>query len=272
MNAIEKYRQRAAGAQSLLCLGLDSRLERLPAAFLQAEQPLYAFNRSVIQATQPWLCAIKPNIAFYEAGGEPGLRALRLTMEWLRDRHPDILTICDAKRGDIGSTSEAYAGAIFDGLGFDAVTLNPWLGQDALMPFLEREDRACIILCRTSNPGAGEFQDLVADGRPLWQQVALAVSERWNSRGNCMLVMGATRPRELAEARQLVGDVPLLVPGIGAQGGDVAAVLRAGLDSQGGGLILNAARSILYAADPGAAARTLRDDINRERSRIRRDR
>ncbi len=268
MTAIAKYRRRVNEVDSLLCVGLDSRQERLPQLFQQQELPQYAFNRSIIQATHPWVCAFKPNIAFYEAHGETGLLALRRTMAWLRERHPDILTVCDAKRGDVGSTSAAYASAIFDGLGFDAVTLNPWLGRDALAPFLERSDRACIILCRTSNPGAGEFQDLPAGGRPLWQQVALAVSERWNKNGNCMLVMGATRPQELAQARQLVGDMPFLVPGIGTQGGEVAATLRAGLDAQGGGLIINAARSIIFAADPGAAARALRDEINQERSHL----
>lgn len=269
MNALAKYRRRVDEVDSLLCVGLDSRLERIPARFRQHEQPLFAFNRSIIQETHPWVCACKPNIAFYEAQGETGLLALRLTLEWLREQHPDILTICDAKRADIGSTSAAYATAIFDSLGFDAVTLNPWLGREALAPFLERSERACIILCRTSNPGAGEFQDLHCEGRPLWQRVALAVSEQWNDKGNCMLVMGATRPQELAQARQLVGDMPFLVPGIGAQGGEVAATMRAGLDAQGGGLILNAARSILFAEDPGAAARALRDEINQERSQVR---
>ena len=268
MTALAKYRRRVANVDSLLCVGLDTRLERIPERFRQEELPQFAFNRSIIQATHPWVCAFKPNIAFYEAQGEAGLLALRRTMAWLRERHPDILTICDAKRGDVGSTSAACASAIFDDLGFDAVTLNPWLGREALAPFLERGDHICIILCRTSNPGAGEFQDLPVAGRPLWQEVALAVSVRWNEQGNCMLVMGATRPQELAQARQLVGDLPMLVPGIGAQGGEIAATLRAGLDAQGGGLIVNAARSIIYAADPGAAARALRDEINVERSRL----
>jgi len=267
VSAIAKYRRRAATVDSLLCVGLDSRPERIPERFRQHETPLFAFNRSIIRATHPWICAVKPNLAFYEAQGESGWRALRLTLAWLREAHPDLLTICDAKRGDIGSTSAAYARAIFDGLGFDAVTLNPWLGRDALMPFLEREDRACIILCRSSNPGAGEFQDLPSAGRPLWQHVALAVCERWNAAGNCMLVMGATRPQALAQARRLVGDMPILVPGIGAQGGEVGTTLRAGLDTQGGGLLLNAARSILHAPDPGAAAQALRDEINQERAR-----
>ncbi len=267
MNALTKYRRRADAVASLLCVGLDLRLERIPPGMQQDEHPLFAFNRHVIDATHPWVCAFKPNIAFYEAHGEAGLLQLRRTVAWLRERHPDILTICDAKRGDIGSTSEASARAILDDLGFDAVTLNPWLGRDALMPFLERTDRACIILCRTSNPGAGEFQDLPVDGHPLWETVAQTVCERWNDQGNCMLVMGATRPQELARARQPVGDMPILVPGVGAQGADVAATVRAGLDARGGGLIINAARSIIQADDPGAAARELRDAINQERGR-----
>ncbi|MCY4023917.1 MAG: orotidine-5'-phosphate decarboxylase [Anaerolineaceae bacterium] len=268
MKAIAKYRRRARRVNSLLCLGLDSRTGRLPSRFLRNEHPLFSFNQHILQCTLESICAVKPNIAFYEAAGAAGLRSLRLTMEWLRVTQPDLFTICDAKRGDIGSTSAAYARAIFDDLGFDAVTLSPWLGRDALEPFLERDDKACIILCRTSNPGAGEFQDLKAGGRPLWQHVARAVRERWNERNNCMLVMGATRPAELAQARLLAGDMPILVPGVGAQGGDIAAVVHAGLDSGGGGLLINAARSILYAADPGVAARTLRDDINRERERM----
>lgn len=269
MKAIDKYRRRAQRVNSLLSLGLDTRLEQVPQRFLRENHPLFAFNRSLIQATHDCICAVKPNIAFYEAHGAQGLLALRLTMEWLRANHPDILTICDAKRGDIGSTSEAYADAIFDGLGFDAVTLNPWLGRDALQPFLRRDDRACVILCRTSNPGAGEFQDLESDGCPLWLQVVQAVSEGWNERGNCMLVMGATRPQELARARRHAGEMPILVPGIGAQGGDVAAALRAGLDSRGGGLIINASRSIIHAENPRQAALALRDEINRERCRAR---
>ncbi|MCY4527382.1 MAG: orotidine-5'-phosphate decarboxylase, partial [Anaerolineaceae bacterium] len=174
MKAIAKYRRRAIQVNSLLCLGLDSRPDRLPPQFLQEANPLFAFNQHVIQCTHESICAVKPNIAFYEAAGEAGLRSLRLTMAWLRETQPDLFTICDAKRADIGSTSEAYARAIFDNLGFDAVTLSPWLGRDALEPFLERDDKACIILCRTSNPGAGEFQDLEAGGRPRWDQVARA--------------------------------------------------------------------------------------------------
>ncbi len=262
---VDKYNRRVERADSLLCVGLDSDLDQLPAPFREAEYPQFAFNRWIIQQTHPYVSAYKPNLAFYEAQGEAGIAALRLTMAYLRESHPDILTIGDAKRADIGSTSRAYATALFDRLGFDAVTLNPYLGREALEPFLARADKGCIILCRTSNPGAGEFQDLVVAGRPLWQAVAERVRDEWNRHGNCMLVAGATYPQELARLRELVGEMTLLVPGIGAQGADIASTLRAGLNAEGKGLIVNASRGIIFAEDPAAAARALREALNRHR-------
>jgi orotidine-5'-phosphate decarboxylase len=186
-------------------------------------------------------------------------------MEYLCHHHPDILTICDAKRGDMDSTSVGYVAEIFDWLGFDAVTLNPYLGRDSLQPFLDRAEKGCIILCRTSNPDSGELQSLLVDDKPLWQIVAEKVHGEWNSSGNCMLVTGATYPDELRQVRAIVGDMTLLVPGIGAQGGSVEAVLKAGLNSDGKGLIINAARSVIFADNPGAEARKLNDEINRYR-------
>jgi orotidine-5'-phosphate decarboxylase len=262
---IAKYNARVDAIDSLLCVGLDSAPDRIPARFQDAESPQFAFNRWIIEQTHAYASAYKPNIAFYEAAGEAGLRALALTLDYLRTEHPAILTICDAKRADIGSTNAGYVTATLDRLGFDAVTLHPYLGQEALQPFLSRADKGCIILCRTSNPGAGELQDLDVGGKPLWQVVAERVRDEWNALGNCMLVVGATYPDELRQVRALVGDMPLLVPGIGAQGGDVQATVRAGLDSQGRGLILNSARGIIFADDPGQAARELRDEINRWR-------
>ncbi len=262
MNALEKYEQRIERVNSLVCVGLDGMAA--PEAF-PSEDPQFAFNRRIIAQTHPYVSAYKPNMAFYEARGADGLRALRMTVDYLREHHPDILTICDAKRADIGSTSAAYAKAIFEELGFDAVTLNPYLGADALMPFLERGDKGCIILCRTSNAGAREFQDLHVDGKPLWQIVAEHVRDRWNALGNCMLVVGATYPQELGQVRALVGDMTLLVPGIGAQGGDVEQTIRAGLNQQGRGLIINSSRGIIFADDPALAAMRLRDEINRFR-------
>jgi len=267
---LAKYEARARGADSLLCVGLDSALERLPERFRNAELPQFAFNRWIIEQTYPYVAAYKPNVAFYEAQGEQGLASLVATARYLQEHHPDILTICDAKRGDIGSTNAGYVTAIFDTLGFDAVTLSPYLGREALAPFLAREDRASIILCRTSNPGAGEFQDLTVGGAPLWRVVAERVSRDWNARGNCMLVAGATYPDELREIRAVVGDMTLLVPGVGAQGGDLDATLRAGMNRAGLGLIINSSRGIIFASDPAAEARALRDQINTIRAEIER--
>lgn len=271
MSAIlAKYEARARSADSLLCVGLDSALERLPERFRNAELPQFAFNRWIIEQTYPYVAAYKPNVAFYEAQGEQGLASLVATARYLQEHHPDILTICDAKRGDIGSTNAGYVTAIFDTLGFDAVTLSPYLGREALAPFLAREDRASIILCRTSNPGAGEFQDLTVGGAPLWRVVAERVSRDWNARGNCMLVAGATYPDELREIRAIVGEMTLLVPGVGAQGGDLDATLRAGLNRASLGLIINSSRGIIFASDPVAEARALRDQINTIRAEIER--
>ncbi len=262
---IEKYNRRADAANSLLCVGLDSCPEHLPDRFKSAEHPQFDFNRWIIEQTHEVTSAYKPNIAFYEARGEAGLHDLALTLDYLRKQHPDILTICDAKRADIGSTNAGYVAGILDRLGFDAITLNPYLGRDALEPFLSRADKGCIVLCRTSNPGAGELQDLDIHGRPLWQIVAEQVRDQWNMRGNCMLVAGATYPDELRQIRDIVGEMTLLVPGIGAQGGDIEKTVHAGLNTSGQGMIINSSRGIIFADDPAEAARSLRDTINRYR-------
>jgi orotidine-5'-phosphate decarboxylase len=262
MNAIEKYTTRVDSVNSLLCVGLDSDHTRLPYHFRSSATAQFDFNRWIIDQTHGFASAYKPNIAFYEARGDAGWHDLKLTVDYLRANHPDILTICDAKRADIGSTNVGYVEGIFDWLGFDAVTLNPYLGREALQPFLDRADRGCIILCRTSNPGAGELQDLMVNREPLWSIVAQRVYAEWNTHGNCILVAGATYPDEMRRIRQIVGDMTLLVPGIGAQGGDLESILRAGLNTQCGGLILNSARGIIFADDPASEARTLRDAIN----------
>lgn len=262
MNAIEKYDARTADVNSLLCVGLDSDLQRLPPQFQQADSPQFAFNRWIIEQTHPFTSAYKLNTAFYEALGDQGWAALKHTVDYLRAEHPEILTICDAKRADIGSTNAGYVHAIFDWLRFDAVTLQPYLGQEALSPFLERADKGCIILCRTSNPGAGELQDLLIGDKPLWQVVAEKVSRVWNTRGNCMLVVGATYPAELHRVRQIVGEMPLLVPGIGAQGGEIRLTVEGGINSAGRGLIVSSSRGIIFAEHPGTAAKTLRDVMN----------
>ncbi len=265
MSALEKYTQRLTKVNSLLCVGLDSAYECIPEPFINHEYPLFTFNRWIIEQTHPYVSAYKPNIAFYEARGDRGLSALRMTLDYLRRNHPDILTICDAKRGDVASTSEAYASAIFDWLGCDAVTLNPYLGRDALQPFLRRTDKACLILCRTSNPGAGDIQDLPVDGKPMWLKVAEKVCKEWNNNQNCMLVVGATYPDELRQVRECIGDMPVLVPGIGTQGGEIEQVVNAGQNRAGAGLIISASRSVIFAEYPGDAAKKLRDEINRYR-------
>jgi orotidine-5'-phosphate decarboxylase len=258
---LEKFERRARAVDSLLCVGLDPEIGKLPERFLGVEYPLFAFNRWIIDLTAEFAAAYKPNSAFYEARGVTGQRELELTIAYLRERHPDIVTICDAKRGDIGNTNRGYVEAVFDAMGFDSITLHPYLGRESLEPFLKRADKASIILCRTSNPGAGELQDLLVEGRQLWEHVAAQVAGEWNERGNCMLVVGATYPEEMARIRAVAPELTFLVPGVGAQGGDVAAAIRAGLGANGLGLIISSSRGILYSDDPAAAARSLRDEI-----------
>jgi orotidine-5'-phosphate decarboxylase len=258
---VEKFERRAKAVSSLVCVGLDPEMAKVPERFLGLELPLFAFNKWVIERTAEYAVAFKPNAAFYEARGVVGLRELEATVEYLRSEHPDVVTICDAKRADIGNTNRGYVEAVFDAMGFDAITLHPYLGREALMPFLEREDKASIVLCRTSNPGAGEFQDLMVGGEPMWARVAERVSREWNAKGNCMLVVGATYPEEMRRIREIAPEMVFLVPGVGAQGGDAAAVVEAGMDAKGMGLMISSSRGILFAADPGAAAKALRDEI-----------
>jgi len=258
---VEKYDTRVSAVGSLLCVGLDSDIDRIPEVFRNSDLPQFFFNQWIIDTTHPYVAAYKPNIAFYEARGAQGLNELQMTMRYLREQHPDIFTICDAKRADIGDTNTAYVTAIFDELGFDAVTLHPYLGREALFPFLGRKDKCCIILCHTSNPGADEFQGLLVDGKPIWEIVAERVTQEWNANGNCMLVMGATYLETLRRVRAIAGDMTLLIPGIGAQGGDIERAVAAGVNNQKRGIILNAARSVIFSDQPGNAARNLRDII-----------
>jgi orotidine-5'-phosphate decarboxylase len=266
MNVVlKKYQQRVDKINSLVCVGLDSDISQIPNQFLESKTPQFEFNQFIIKKTHQDAAAYKLNLAFYEARGAQGLAELKLTLDYLHNQHPDIVTIADAKRGDIGSSNKAYATAIFDHFGFDAVTLNPYLGQEALQVFLDRINKVSIMLCRTSNPGAGEFQNLVANNQPLWQAVATQVSEKWNKNDNCWLVVGATYPAELAQVRKIVGNMTLLVPGVGAQGGDIEKTVKAGLNTQGKGLVINSSRGIIFAENPGKQAQLLRDQINQYR-------
>lgn len=265
MHIIEKYNARVDKVNSLLCVGLDSDISHIPGEFASKEEPQFAFNRFIIEQTHEYASSYKINTAFYEARGSQGFAELKKTVDYLAQEYPDIVTICDAKRGDIGSTSEAYARAVFDYFGFDAVTLNPYLGKDALLPFLERKDKGSIILCRTSNPDAGEFQDLLVGDKPLWQVVAERVLQDWNAKGNCLLVVGATYPEEMKTIRSIAPDIPFLVPGIGTQGGNAKEVVVNGLDRQGKGLLIHSARGIIFSEQPKERARALRDEINQYR-------
>ena len=267
MNPIEKYNKRAREINSLLCVGLDPDFEKIPERFKQLVNPQFEFNKYIIGETHEYTAAYKPNSAFYEARGEKGMKELKMTMDYLIKNYPDIFTINDAKRADIGNTNNGYVTAIFDWLGFDAVTIQPYLGQEAVQPFLDRKDKVSIILGRTSNPGAGEFQDLTVkhrmfdSGGPLWQVVAESVTTKWNKNNNCMLVVGATYPEEMKKIREITGEMTFLVPGIGAQGGSVAEVMKAGLNSEGLGLIINSSRGIIFSENPKEEARKLCKEI-----------
>jgi orotidine-5'-phosphate decarboxylase len=248
---------------SLVCVGLDPEPERLPV-------PLFEFNQAIIDATADLVCAYKPQFAHYAACGMED--QLERTIEYIHRAHPHIPVILDSKRGDVGNTAERYASEAFERYGADAVTVSPYLGGDSLEPFLRHEDKGVVILCRTSNPGARDIQDLEVNGRRLYQSIAELAARRWNSRGNCMLVVGATYPQELAEVRRIVGDMPLLVPGVGAQGGDVARAVQNGRTASGTGLVISSSRAILYASageDFASAAREatsrLREQINAAR-------
>jgi orotidine-5'-phosphate decarboxylase len=257
---------------SLVCVGLDPEPERFPAAIARQEKAIFAFNKAIIDATADLVCAYKPQFAHYAAHGAED--QLLSTIDYIHRAHQQVPVILDSKRGDVGNTAERYAVEAFDRYGADALTVNPYLGADSLEPYLKREEKGVIVLCRTSNAGARDLQDLQVEGRPLYQEVARLAATRWNARGNCMLVVGATYPRELAEVRAIVGEMPLLVPGVGAQGGDVAQAVSNGQTAAGTGLMISSSRGILYAsnaADFAEAARKatqiLRDQINAGRKR-----
>jgi orotidine-5'-phosphate decarboxylase len=250
-------------------VGLDPDPAKFPNDLGLDAARLHAFDRRVIDATYDVAAAYKPQIAFYSALGAEN--QLALTIRYIRERAPNALVILDAKRGDIGNTAEAYAREAFDRFGADAVTVNPYMGEDSVRPFLARKDRGALILCRTSNPGGKDFQNLILDGLPLYRHVALRATGAWNDFDNVMLVVGATVPKEMAELRAAHPNVTFLVPGIGAQSGDLKAVLAAGLDTQGTGLLISASRSIIYAGGGAAAAiraaaAQLHQEITAERS------
>ena len=269
MTLNQRIREATRKRNSLLCVGLDVNVQRIPTHVMSGTDPIFQFNKAIIEATSNLVLAYKPNLAFYEALGTEGWNILRRTVEMIPD---GILKIGDAKRGDIGSTAQKYAEALF-GLGFDIVTVNAYLGWDSVAPFVEDESKGVFILCLTSNPSSRDFQYDMTDGKPLYQRVAETVV-RWNEKDNCGLVVGATHPDELKEIRGTATSLPFLIPGIGAQGGDLEASVMAGTDPQGEMAVINSSRGIIYASsgkDFAEAARdeaqTLRNAINTTRSK-----
>lgn len=254
-----------------MCVGLDPDPARFPSALRNDTSAIERFCRDIIEATGDAVCAFKPQVAYFAAHGAEV--ALERVCAHIRREYPDVVVILDAKRGDIGDTAEMYAREAFDRYGADAVTVNPWLGSDSLEPFFARKDRATFVLCRTSNAGSGELQSVRdSSGTALYEMVAQRAASDWSKRASVGLVVGATQPDELHRVREIVGDLPLLVPGVGAQGGDAAAVVRSGATPNGTGLIVNSSRAVLYASagdDYVGAARnavlSLRDILNAAR-------
>ena len=232
--------------KSFLCIGLDVDLEKIPTHLLAEEDPIFEFNKAIIDATHHLTVAYKPNIAFYEAYGIKGWQALEKTINYLNEKHPDIFTIADAKRGDIGNTSTRYAKAFFSDLNFDSITVAPYMGEDSVVPFLEFENKHTILLALTSNRGAFDFQTKKVDGEEVYKKV-LQTSQTWKNHHNLMYVVGATKAEYFAAIRKIIPDSFILVPGVGAQGGSVAEVCKYGLNDQVG-LLINSARGIIYAS------------------------
>lgn len=255
---------------SLLCVGLDPDPAKLPLSLTGTGGAIFSFCREIVDATADLVCAFKPQIAYFHS--QRAEDQLEQLIEYIHDAHPGIPVILDAKRGDIGSTAEHYAIEAFDRYKADAVTVSPYMGFDSMSPYLAHPGKGVIVLCRTSNPGGSDVQFLQVDGKPLYQVVAEAARERWNTNGQMGLVVGATFPNEIARVRQIVGDMPLLIPGIGAQGGDIEATVKAGRTADGTGMMINSSRAILYASrekDFAEAARKValqtRETINRYR-------
>lgn len=270
--------KRRWGEKKFVCVGLDSQYGKIPGTVRKnvgVKEAIEKFNKEIIKATHDLVCAYKPNIAFYEAEGVEGLEALIETVSYIHKEHPNVPVILDAKRADIGSTNEGYVKAIFDIIGVDAVTVQPYLGKEAVEPFLEQKDKGIIVLCRTSNPGAGEFQNLVVNhpvlGKvPLYQVIAYKVVNDWNKNENCCLVVGATYPEESAIIRKIAPDLPFLIPGIGKQGGDIKKAVATSKDKRSEGMIINSSRGIIFASEGKDFAQAARKETEKLDNEIKR--
>ena len=245
MKFIDQLKNRWAAADSMLCVGLDPNPERFPEPVRGKSDATYEFCRRIVDATAEYVCAFKPQFAYFAALRELG--ALERIVGYIHEKHPGIPVILDSKRGDIGSTARAYAKESFEVYGADAVTLSPYMGFDTVDPYLEYEDRGVFILCRTSNPGGRDIEMLQAGERKVFEHVAAFAAGPWNTNGEMGVVVGATFPEELGVVRVIAPSIPFLVPGIGAQGGDINAAVRAGLSSDGWGMVINSSRAVIYA-------------------------
>lgn len=272
MNFNQKLNLITTKNNSLVCVGLDSDPDKIPHHLKKESYSVFEFNKQIIDSTHDLVCAYKPNTAFYEAFGNKGIVELRMTCEYIQQKYPEIPVIIDAKRGDIGNTNEGYAKYIFDYLEADAATVMPYMGIESLAPYFKRVGKGIIIGCHSSNPGAKEFQELLIDGKPLYQIVAEQIIKLHGDNPNCMIFMGATFPDQIAIIRKIVGDMTMLVPGVGAQEGSLEKTIRAGLNTQKAGLIINSSRSIIFASpgeDFAAKSReatvNLKNEINKYR-------
>ncbi|MFD1121419.1 orotidine-5'-phosphate decarboxylase [Methylophilus flavus] len=277
MSFIKQLQASWQSSDSLLCIGLDPDMERFPKSLASGADNIFRFNQAIIDATHDLVCAYKPQIAYFSALGAE--QQLEKTIAYIKSNYPHIPVILDAKRGDIGSTATQYVKEAFVRYQVDAVTVNPYMGFDSVKPFLDYQDKGVIVLCKTSNEGASQLQEVRlqqtdSDGEPVYEYIAQLAATEWNFNHNCLLVMGATWPEQVAKVRSIVGDMPFLVPGAGAQGGDVGSIVKAGQTADGTGLIISASRSILYAsnhADFAEAARTqaeaLKQAINSHRNK-----
>lgn len=266
---IEKLNRLIKTKDSLVCVGLDTDIERIPPILLNERDPLWKFNREIVQATAEFAVAFKLNIAFYESLGVPGWQLLEKTLNIIP---PDVLIIADAKRADIGNTARKYAETYFQTYSFDAITVSPYMGSDSVIPFLEFQEKGVFILCLTSNPGSRDFQYLSTDSEPLYMAVARQVNQWHLDYGNCGLVVGATHPEDMSSLREISPRLPFLIPGIGAQGGNLYTAVQFGTDKKGQNALIASSRSIIYASQTSnfaeaaaQAAQQLREDINRIR-------
>jgi len=266
MNFIEKLEKSWKSNDSLLCVGLDPDINKIPTHLRNQKDALFLFNKAIIDATYDLVCAFKPQMAYFSSQGAE--QQLHKTITYLKDNYPHIPIILDAKRGDIGSTAHHYAAEAFERYGVDAVTINPYMGFDSAAPFLKYQDKGAIFLCRTSNSGAADLQDLLVDGRPLYEKVATLITEQWNSNNNCLLVVGATWPAQMHKIRSICGDMPFLVPGIGTQGGDIKEIVTAGQTQKGTGLIISSSRAVIYAAQDEQFAFAARESAKNFKEQI----